>query len=136
MTPAHVPLPRRPAWWDRARCAGRGPTTTFFPTEGDSGIAKAWCSACPVRAQCLDRGLEEPDGVWGGLDRNERVRLMKVRAHLQRDEKHPDVGPALAKLVDAGLDATQAHAVLGLSADQVAELCGAHPERSELEVLA
>lgn len=135
MKPAHVPLPRRPAWWDRARCAGRGPTT-FFPAEGNAGTAKAWCRRCPVRAECLDFGLEEPHGVWGGLDRRERVRLKKVRTQLRHDEKHPDVEPALAKLVNAGLDTAQAHVVLGLSADKAAELCGAHPERPELEVLA
>ena len=36
--------------------------------------AKALCSRCPVRQVCLDHALavDEPFGVWGGLDASER----------------------------------------------------------------
>lgn len=40
--------------------------------------AKAICAQCPVRRQCLEWALEthQPHGVWGGLDEQERERLL------------------------------------------------------------
>lgn len=31
------------------------------------------CKRCPVRAECLEDGLWEEHGVWGGLTRDERL---------------------------------------------------------------
>ena len=44
--------------------------------------AKQVCAACPVRAECLDYALRvnEPLGVWGGLDPIERRTLLRVVA--------------------------------------------------------
>ena len=38
--------------------------------------AKAVCSGCPVKIECLDEANEisEPFGVWGGLNEVERKR--------------------------------------------------------------
>ncbi|MGL5830264.1 MAG: WhiB family transcriptional regulator [Angustibacter sp.] len=40
----------------------------FAETETDISDAKALCSRCPVRSQCLASALQrrEPWGVWGG----------------------------------------------------------------------
>ena len=38
--------------------------------------AKAVCSGCPVKIECLDEAndISEPFGVWGGLNEVERKR--------------------------------------------------------------
>lgn len=121
-------------WWDRARCAGRDRSAMFFADDGDDRDAKAWCHGCPVRTECLAEGLEEPNGVWGGLNRRQRVRLVRVRKALSEGDSSAEDAEALARLVCAGLDADQAHAVLGLGADEVAERCGVRPGGIDVEV--
>ena len=80
-------------WRDDARCRGMD-SDVFFPLGEKSGTqdrywvdveaAKAVCAACPVAAQCLEFALR-PElrggefGVWGGLTREERARLVRVR---------------------------------------------------------
>jgi WhiB family redox-sensing transcriptional regulator len=48
----------------------------WFPEQGGSGAtAKLICAKCPVRRECLDYALAEPEplmGVWGGLTAHER----------------------------------------------------------------
>lgn len=60
------------------------PVELFFPPDAIDGRrlpksyyneAKALCAKCPVRATCLERGMDEEFGVWGGLTRAERKRL-------------------------------------------------------------
>lgn len=83
----------RPAWFDLALCApvdgavDPSYVDLFFPGLNDAedsgryGIdtfrqveldAKAVCAACPVRADCLEYGLAEPAGIWGGRTARER----------------------------------------------------------------
>jgi WhiB family redox-sensing transcriptional regulator len=59
----------------------------FFPERGSTeriwvAAAKAVCASCPVRCDCLEVGMSEPRGVWGGLTAYERRRLR----HQQRSE--------------------------------------------------
>lgn len=65
-------------WFSRARCTG---LTSIFFTETTAGIAraKAICTLCPVRDECLDYALrtKQEYGVWGGLSENERVARMR-----------------------------------------------------------
>ncbi len=44
--------------------------------------AKAICSVCPVRVQCLDFAVEirEPYGIWGGLTEADRRQLVARQA--------------------------------------------------------
>ena len=39
-----------------------------------SKVAKKICAGCLVKNACLETGLHEPYGIWGGLDRRERER--------------------------------------------------------------
>ena len=69
------------SWRVDAACSGVG-TEIFFPTSEDqeaSAQAKAVCSTCPVQETCLQYALatNQTDGVWGGLDGNERRRLRR-----------------------------------------------------------
>jgi WhiB family redox-sensing transcriptional regulator len=62
-------------------------TAVFFPeTEDETATAKAVCATCPVREACLQFALvtRQDDGVWGGLDENERRRLRRRRQEAAR----------------------------------------------------
>lgn len=62
-------------------------TAVFFPdTDEAVAVAKAVCATCPVREACLQFALvtRQDDGVWGGLDENERRRLRRRRQEAAR----------------------------------------------------
>lgn len=64
-------------WPKKARCTETDPEI-FFPLKGESAQpAKAICDQCEVRAQCLVYSMraDEEHGIWGGLNRAERIRL-------------------------------------------------------------
>jgi WhiB family redox-sensing transcriptional regulator len=42
--------------------------------------AKALCDECPVQAECLEAGMDEEYGIWGGLSPKQRRRLKKGAA--------------------------------------------------------
>jgi WhiB family redox-sensing transcriptional regulator len=44
--------------------------------------AKAICHGCEVRVECLEWAvaIQEPHGVWGGLNESERRRMITSRA--------------------------------------------------------
>lgn len=67
------------SWQQSALCAQTDPEA-FFPEKGGSTReAKAVCSACEVRAECLEYALlnDERFGIWGGLSERERRRLKR-----------------------------------------------------------
>lgn len=72
---------RMPAvfWQDQARCRQYDPELFFDPRGKAERRAKAVCSRCPVRVQCLFLALESHAefGVWGGLSTKERRRLLR-----------------------------------------------------------
>ena len=73
-------------WQRRASC--RGPQSAiFFPPsqferkedkEQRETDAKAICSGCVVKGDCLDYAMRirEPHGIWGGLNEGERRVLL------------------------------------------------------------
>lgn len=70
-------------WTSRAACSAEG-APDMFPHDQDvrgQREAKAVCDACPVRTDCLDAAFKrgETHGIWGGLDRDERVNLIRAR---------------------------------------------------------
>lgn len=69
-------------WRRRAACAGH-PQWVWFPTVWDRetvAAAKRVCETCPVREECLTAGMNEPDGIWGGLLPREREARRKAAA--------------------------------------------------------
>lgn len=68
---------RRDAWRQHAACRHADPDV-FHPddTEG-SAAAREICRGCDARHECLAAALRdrEPDGIWGGLDGEERAAL-------------------------------------------------------------
>ena len=88
-------------WVDHAACAGMDVDVFFL--SGFESQALAVCASCPVRLQCLDAGLEETDGVWGGLTpkrrRSERTRRRRM-ARTRRAGASQSVTPVeLARLL-------------------------------------
>lgn len=84
-------------WMWRADAACRGEDQEiFYPERGESTApAKAICSICDVRAECLEFGLRfEKRGVWGGTSERER-RRMRQRMGIRLIELTPvdDDGP-------------------------------------------
>lgn len=64
-------------WRLDAACRGVD-ANIFFPSPKDYDTfqyAMSVCAACPVRAECLEANLLEPDGIWGGTSAKERQRI-------------------------------------------------------------
>jgi WhiB family redox-sensing transcriptional regulator len=73
-------------WVHRARCKDEDPELFFpvgttGPAAGQLNAAKAICSQCPVRAECLEWAMAtgQDAGVWGGLSEDERRALRRAR---------------------------------------------------------
>ena len=80
--PKVAPAPVAPDWTLGA-CAGIG-TDLFYPTHqtrDDWRTPKEMCAGCQIRDECLTWALatDEPEGIWGGLDPNERAALRRHR---------------------------------------------------------
>jgi WhiB family redox-sensing transcriptional regulator len=70
-------LGNRPDWQENALCSQTDPEA-FFPDKGESTReAKAICSRCDVRQECLEYALgrSERYGIWGGTSERERRKL-------------------------------------------------------------
>lgn len=66
-------------WTRHANCRGVDPQL-FFPERGASlAEAKAVCADCKVRAECLEYGIDQHFGIWGGLSERERRQLRRQR---------------------------------------------------------
>ena len=78
------------AWQVRAACRGPQSTVFFPPTHAErkdeklarETRAKAICSTCVVRVDCLEYAIRirEPHGIWGGLNEVERKQVVERRA--------------------------------------------------------
>jgi hypothetical protein len=66
-------------WQHHAVCIDNDPDTCF--PENDEphlfAVAKKMCEECPVIGFCLEIGLDDKWGVWGGLDPIERQKLIR-----------------------------------------------------------
>ncbi|MGG7510924.1 WhiB family transcriptional regulator [Plantibacter sp. YIM 135249] len=68
-------------WMDDALCAQTDPELFIVDQGGSSKPAKKVCRNCDVRVQCLEYALahDEQWGIWGGLSRRQRNRLVAKR---------------------------------------------------------
>ena len=120
-----------PGWWFAGLCAQTDPEV-FFPEKGGSvREAKAVCTGCPVRAQCLEHALahDERFGVWGGLSERERRRLKTTATHRSTASRPaarragvPDGGPGPGQVDEVVVARLMAgHPVTGASRVEVAQ---------------
>ena len=84
-----------PDWMADAECAiGGHDKDLWFPESGNYHIkqAKRICQTCPVKQQCLDFADREgyDDGIWGGLDRDERKKLKNSKRPKTHDTVRRD----------------------------------------------
>jgi WhiB family redox-sensing transcriptional regulator len=74
-----------PKWVDSAACT-EDDAALFFPEAGrgakaltrrNEREAKAICARCPVSLLCLEYGMGDDWGIYGGLNAGERRRLSR-----------------------------------------------------------
>ena len=73
----------RPSWHDQASCSGVDPALFFYDRGADIGqvrIAKMICHHCEVKVECLEAGLTERFGIWGGLSEKERREYRRLQS--------------------------------------------------------
>ncbi len=78
------------SWQRTGLCRGNHAYLFFPPSaverkeerERREHKAKAICSVCPVKSECLEFALEirEPYGIWGALTETERRQVLARRA--------------------------------------------------------
>jgi len=62
-------------WRELAACRNADPDVFFEPhSQKMERAAKALCASCDVRGDCLEAGMGEAHGIWGGLTSYERDR--------------------------------------------------------------
>ncbi|WP_327302196.1 WhiB family transcriptional regulator [Streptomyces sp. NBC_01298] len=68
------------AWSERALCRTADPEELFVEGAAQNR-AKAICTGCPVRTECLAHALDNSieHGVWGGMTERERRSLLRRR---------------------------------------------------------
>lgn len=70
----------RAHWSEDASCRGTDPEELFVKGP-QQNRAKAVCTGCPVRTECLTEALDNriEFGVWGGMTERERRALLRRR---------------------------------------------------------
>jgi WhiB family transcriptional regulator, redox-sensing transcriptional regulator len=76
-------LPEAFDWEIQAACREMDPEI-WFPdhANGKAEKPRRICYRCPVRRECLEEALKNPEthGIWGGLDQRERRKVLRLRA--------------------------------------------------------
>lgn len=80
-----------PDWISAALCTGKNGDIWFPPLEADRPeayyhVARQVCNLCPVWQECLNLGIPETYGMWGGLTPQERLPLQKQGKELHLAE--------------------------------------------------
>jgi WhiB family transcriptional regulator, redox-sensing transcriptional regulator len=71
------------AWMSKGKCFVSSTPDDWHAERDDNreayARAKTVCYSCPVRAACLEfaQAAREPDGIWGGMDPDERFEARK-----------------------------------------------------------
>ena len=50
----------------------------FSDNTADQNAAKRLCFRCPVQFECLEYGMAERFGIWGGLLPSQRSSLLRI----------------------------------------------------------
>ncbi len=84
-------------WQERAACKGPQLALFYPPSDTERKVqrigrerqAKAICKICPVSNECLDYSIriQEPHGIWGGMNEVERRRILSFHAPIQRTRR-------------------------------------------------
>ena len=75
-------------WKQQAACEGLD-VELFFPASGGtSQAAQECCESCPVQLECLQTGLYQRHGIWGGSSERTR-RIMRQIVRIAIDGSDP-----------------------------------------------
>lgn len=70
-------------WMKDAACRDTDASIFFPERHGNASAivaaATAHCRGCPVQSECLEYGLREHHGVWGGLTETQRDKVRRRR---------------------------------------------------------
>lgn len=82
-----------PDWLDNAQCKKYNIDFWYPPLDADVPdkyykIAREVCKTCPVWKPCLETGLTEKWGMWGGLTPLERTALVEVSPKTNAIKEH------------------------------------------------
>ena len=65
------------------------PAEIFFPDRWESApLAKSVCAGCAVRSRCLEAGMDEAFGIWGGRTERERRELARRTGRRYRPDRY------------------------------------------------
>lgn len=113
---APIPIPDDNDWRNRGACITVG-GDIWFPNKSDSHAADeaiAICGNCPVRNLCLQAGMFEKHGIWGG------------KTPEQRKKMKPERDAAIVKLTEAGFNDVEIAERLGVNRKTVLLARGKH----------
>lgn len=67
------------SWYENANCIGTDPESFYFDENQTRipALVRRVCAACEVREECLEAGLDEDWGIWGGKTKSERLRMRR-----------------------------------------------------------
>lgn len=70
------------AWQEQAACREADPEL-FYPEGSERSYTKTvvalFCDRCPVLEPCIEAGMTEDHGIWGGSDERRRRKARKLR---------------------------------------------------------
>lgn len=80
-------------WMEHALCRRKKNDFWYPPLEAKIpdqyyAIGREICHRCPVWKDCLDAGLDEKWGMWGGLTPQERLPLVDLTTKKQNYKPH------------------------------------------------
>jgi WhiB family transcriptional regulator, redox-sensing transcriptional regulator len=72
------------SWYQDAACKGMNPKLFYAEGQSQASIeivrrAREVCAGCSVRGECLEVGLTQDLGVWGGMSVEERRAVKRQR---------------------------------------------------------
>lgn len=76
-------------WMRKGGCIGED-TALWVRERGESyRVAQAICDECPVRTECLEFALADPNliGMWGGKNDRERKNIRRARQKKARQAR-------------------------------------------------
>lgn len=88
-------IPHAVGWQQSAACRQADPEIFFDPSQDNKdssgspvrhlrrAAAKEFCASCPVVSECLREHIDEPFGVFGGMDQDERAVLRSQKVNMR-----------------------------------------------------
>lgn len=141
-------------WIGQALCSGTDPELFFTDVTSTEPLtnpsrqvqahwdaAKMLCADCPVKKECARDNLGEIEGVWGGLDPAQRVKIRRQHneniRRLEGPVKREYQALAWALRIDRGLNFSEVARIIGISVETAVYLVELEKgDRERLKLMA